>query len=209
MEVCKYFLQGRCSKGDLCRYEHNLLFERVEAPPCLALPQDTRTQLWCRFYARGHCIYGNSCRYSLSSEAIVSSRPRDVDSCEQGRRDYTHAIPAAPGNFQDDLERDNFSRLFSGAVAHFEAGSLVSKVLFPWESSAVRLNGLPANSTRESVSALLQDLGFQVSSGSIRTWKETTDARTANAHVNIEDAVSSKDICSKLSEAVYPGLDAF
>ncbi|KAK1045904.1 hypothetical protein LTR74_018062 [Friedmanniomyces endolithicus] len=55
----------------------------------------------------------------------------------------------------------------------------------------------------------VHDLGFQVSSGSIRTWQETTDARTANAHVNVEDAVSSKDICSKLSEAVYPGLDAF
>jgi len=106
------------------------------------------------------------------------------------------------------LERDDFSRHFFGAVAQYEAGSLVSKILLLWESSAVRLNGLPANSTQESVSALIRAHGFQISTGSVRVWK-AAELYTWSAHVNVENAASSKDICSLLSSSSHPGLQAF
>ncbi|XP_018593660.1 zinc finger CCCH domain-containing protein 6 isoform X3 [Scleropages formosus] len=48
--ICKYFLEGRCIKGDQCKFEHELVVP------------DKKKEL-CKFYLQGYCSKGDKCIY--------------------------------------------------------------------------------------------------------------------------------------------------
>ncbi|XP_038608427.1 zinc finger CCCH domain-containing protein 8 isoform X3 [Tachyglossus aculeatus] len=48
-QICKYFLDGRCIKGEQCRFEHEGELEK-------------RKEI-CKFYIQGYCNRGENCRY--------------------------------------------------------------------------------------------------------------------------------------------------
>ncbi|XP_073906363.1 zinc finger CCCH domain-containing protein 6 isoform X2 [Castor canadensis] len=48
-QICKYFLEGRCIKGDLCKFDHDAELEK-------------RKEI-CRFYLQGYCTKGENCIY--------------------------------------------------------------------------------------------------------------------------------------------------
>ncbi|XP_064173838.1 zinc finger CCCH domain-containing protein 6 isoform X1 [Anguilla rostrata] len=51
--ICKYFLEGRCIKGDQCKFEHDLVVP------------DKKKEL-CKFYIQGYCSKGDNCIYMHS-----------------------------------------------------------------------------------------------------------------------------------------------
>jgi len=69
--ICIYFLQGRCTYGDACKYTHS-----VSYPPINSVPvpindfgmQSSHSQGGdiCKFFAAGSCKYGKSCRFTHS-----------------------------------------------------------------------------------------------------------------------------------------------
>uniref|UniRef100_A0A1A7X9Q4 C3H1-type domain-containing protein n=1 Tax=Iconisemion striatum TaxID=60296 RepID=A0A1A7X9Q4_9TELE len=48
--ICKYFLEGRCIKGEQCKFEHELVVP------------DKKREL-CKFYLQGYCSKGDHCIY--------------------------------------------------------------------------------------------------------------------------------------------------
>ncbi|XP_061546190.1 zinc finger CCCH domain-containing protein 6 isoform X2 [Phycodurus eques] len=48
--ICKYFLEGRCIKGEQCKFEHELVIP------------DKKKEL-CKFYLQGYCSKGDHCIY--------------------------------------------------------------------------------------------------------------------------------------------------
>ncbi|XP_062422596.1 zinc finger CCCH domain-containing protein 6 isoform X2 [Pungitius pungitius] len=48
--ICKYFLEGRCIKGEQCKFEHELVIP------------DKKREL-CKFYLQGYCSKGDHCIY--------------------------------------------------------------------------------------------------------------------------------------------------
>ncbi|XP_026165944.1 zinc finger CCCH domain-containing protein 6 isoform X2 [Mastacembelus armatus] len=48
--ICKYFLEGRCIKGEQCKFEHDLVVP------------DKKKEL-CKFYLQGYCSKGDNCIY--------------------------------------------------------------------------------------------------------------------------------------------------
>ncbi|XP_023601726.1 zinc finger CCCH domain-containing protein 6 isoform X5 [Myotis lucifugus] len=48
-QICKYFLEGRCIKGDQCKFDHDAELEK-------------RKEI-CRFYLQGYCTKGENCIY--------------------------------------------------------------------------------------------------------------------------------------------------
>ncbi|MBN3320204.1 ZC3H6 protein, partial [Atractosteus spatula] len=48
--ICKYFLEGRCIKGDQCKFEHELVVP------------DKKKEI-CKFYLQGFCSKGDNCIY--------------------------------------------------------------------------------------------------------------------------------------------------
>lgn len=48
--ICKYFLEGRCIKGEQCKFEHELVVP------------DKKKEL-CKFYLQGYCSKGDNCMY--------------------------------------------------------------------------------------------------------------------------------------------------
>ena len=50
--ICKYFIQGKCTKGDSCPYLHS----KVEKPKEI-------TQIECPMYNIGFCKNGRNCHF--------------------------------------------------------------------------------------------------------------------------------------------------
>ncbi|XP_076991243.1 zinc finger CCCH domain-containing protein 6 [Tamandua tetradactyla] len=48
-QICKYFLEGRCIKGDHCKFDHDAELEK-------------RKEI-CKFYLQGYCSKGENCIY--------------------------------------------------------------------------------------------------------------------------------------------------
>uniref|UniRef100_A0A672KVU9 C3H1-type domain-containing protein n=1 Tax=Sinocyclocheilus grahami TaxID=75366 RepID=A0A672KVU9_SINGR len=51
--ICKYFLEGRCIKGDQCKFEHDNV-----------VPEKKKEL--CKFYVQGYCTKGDICIYIVS-----------------------------------------------------------------------------------------------------------------------------------------------
>lgn len=79
----------------------------------------------------------------------------------------------------------------------FEDGGQISKIALPGDFSAVRINGLPLESTQASVSALLRSVGFELAPNFIRI-SRPIEAATASADVEVEDPSFAKGFCAKL-----------
>ena len=100
--------------------------------------------------------------------------------------------------------------MLSGAIVKFNDGALVSKILLPWELSAVHLDGLAVGSTREFVSEMFRKLGYDVLLDCIRIRKGDNTAKL-NAHVDVGDVSAAKEFCSlleagKLTPPEYLGV---
>uniref|UniRef100_A0A8D0PR58 C3H1-type domain-containing protein n=1 Tax=Sus scrofa TaxID=9823 RepID=A0A8D0PR58_PIG len=52
-QICKYFLEGRCIKGDQCKFDHDAELEK-------------RKEI-CKFYLQGYCTKGENCIYMHNS----------------------------------------------------------------------------------------------------------------------------------------------
>lgn len=94
---------------------------------------------------------------------------------------------------------DNYSREISGAIAQFAAGAHVSKISLASDFSAVRINGLPAETTPRSVTVLLTELGFEVPATCVRTILQDGH-RGISADIRLEDPTFATRLCSKISD---------
>ncbi|XP_042551355.1 zinc finger CCCH domain-containing protein 8 [Dipodomys spectabilis] len=48
-QICKYFLERKCIKGDQCKFDHNAEIEKKKE--------------MCKFYVQGYCTRGENCLY--------------------------------------------------------------------------------------------------------------------------------------------------
>ncbi|KFP29367.1 Zinc finger CCCH domain-containing protein 6, partial [Colius striatus] len=48
-QICKYFLEGRCIKGEQCKFDHDAEIEKKKEI--------------CKFYIQGYCTKGENCIY--------------------------------------------------------------------------------------------------------------------------------------------------
>lgn len=58
--ACRFFMQGNCQAGALCRFSHG----------AIARPQP------CRFFQQGNCSFGTHCRYSHEAPAFTAGSPQ-------------------------------------------------------------------------------------------------------------------------------------
>ncbi|KAI0184897.1 hypothetical protein EV127DRAFT_373995 [Xylaria flabelliformis] len=123
--------------------------ERQDIPSAAISPKpsDSRSEVNCRFYQRGLCRNGYTCPFRH-----VEKGAPDVKSTTRSS-DYTDVETA----------EEKVTRSIGGALAHFEAGAAITKVLFTSDLSAVQLTGLPRDSTPASVLSLLRSRGLDTS----------------------------------------------
>ncbi|KFQ16910.1 Zinc finger CCCH domain-containing protein 6, partial [Merops nubicus] len=55
-QICKYFLEGRCIKGEQCKFDHDAEIEKKKEI--------------CKFYIQGYCTKGENCIY-LHNESLI------------------------------------------------------------------------------------------------------------------------------------------
>ena len=61
-QLCKDYMQGRCARGQQCRFSHE------------GLPEVQVNQPLCKDFVNGQCARGNGCRYKHDREASWSSK---------------------------------------------------------------------------------------------------------------------------------------
>jgi len=67
---CKFFAQGRCSKGNMCQFSHEQpQAVRPRCPPARTASPGCR-KVPCRFYVEGRCRKGDQCTFSHSPESL-------------------------------------------------------------------------------------------------------------------------------------------
>lgn len=92
---------------------------------------------------------------------------------------------------------NNFTREFCGALAQFEHGAQVSKISLPTDFSAARINGLPVDSSPESVATLLSGVGIELTPDCVRIpWQN--GAPQTSADIKVEDPAFATLLCTKL-----------
>ncbi|KAI1126260.1 hypothetical protein F5Y10DRAFT_293914 [Nemania abortiva] len=112
--------------------------------------QDSRTLVNCKFHQRGLCRNGQTCPY------------RHQEASGEGGNPSANLIAGSSVDYTQPAE-EKVTRKISGALAYFDAGATVTKVVFTSDLSAVQLTGLPRDSTREAVLDLLRSRGVDVS----------------------------------------------
>ena len=54
--ICRYFMEGICSKGDKCTFSHSVVPNKT--------PEEARVKDPCKFFIMGSCMKGEACYYS-------------------------------------------------------------------------------------------------------------------------------------------------
>ena len=86
LAVCKFFLNGNCTRGSSCAFRHELNDDDTISvvtmgsgmpPPPTTTQSSTPSGQVCKFYANGNCIWGTSCRFlqENSSSTTNSNAP--------------------------------------------------------------------------------------------------------------------------------------
>ncbi|KAJ4865050.1 hypothetical protein T069G_01580 [Trichoderma breve] len=94
---------------------------------------------------------------------------------------------------------DDFTRTIAGAFVQFETGARVSKIRLPSDFSAVRISGLPLNTSARSVQDMLAEMGLHVSVADVHMLQMEG---SCGASVRSDDALFSKKLCA----IVQPGF---
>lgn len=93
---------------------------------------------------------------------------------------------------------DNFTRELYGALAHFQLGAQVSKVSFPSDFSAIRINGLSEGITVNAVRLLLSSMNVEIGSECIRVSRSVDSAHMC-AKIRVKNPTFGKMMCSKFA----------
>lgn len=104
--VCKYWMEGKCSKGSLCTFSHAL-------SPTVS-PDQARSGQPCTFHRLGQCMKGAKCLFShdLSRWPCkyfhLNGRCKDGDGCRFG-----HALPLDDEGRRllDEMEREDENKM--------------------------------------------------------------------------------------------------
>eukprot|EP00929_Paragymnodinium_shiwhaense_P108260 TRINITY_DN7458_c0_g2_i2.p1 TRINITY_DN7458_c0_g2~~TRINITY_DN7458_c0_g2_i2.p1 ORF type:complete len:829 (-),score=129.94 TRINITY_DN7458_c0_g2_i2:32-2518(-) len=92
---CKFYLAGRCERGERCTFSHRAVSSR-DAPPSREPPREYREERreqrqpempMCKFYVEGRCNKGNNCPFSHRSTS------RRDDSRDRTERRASHSAP--------------------------------------------------------------------------------------------------------------------
>eukprot|EP00959_Pyramimonas_sp_CCMP1952_P307095 6427392-Pyramimonas_sp.AAC.1 len=66
---CHQFAQGRCNRGDSCRFSHDPAAAEAAAAARAAMPKSDEA---CHQFAQGRCNRGDSCRFSHATPEMVT-----------------------------------------------------------------------------------------------------------------------------------------
>ncbi|KAG9480880.1 hypothetical protein GDO78_010253 [Eleutherodactylus coqui] len=102
-QICKYFLEGRCIKGDQCKFDHDAEIEKKKEI--------------CKFYIQGYCTRGENCIYMHSEFPCkfhhTGTKCYQGDNCKFSHdplndetRELLHKVLNTEEEVQHDIEED-------------------------------------------------------------------------------------------------------
>jgi len=82
--VCRYFMEGTCSKGERCTFSHNVTPNRTS--------EEARKSETCKYFIVGSCMKGSSCQFSHDLSAVPCRYHHVWRTCTAGDGcRYSHA----------------------------------------------------------------------------------------------------------------------
>ncbi|KAK0732491.1 hypothetical protein B0T21DRAFT_291060 [Apiosordaria backusii] len=189
---CMFFAQGRCRNGSSCTFSHDAAPGSTTRPDTASGPKptdtrDAKAKVTCHFFLKGACLKGDSCPFahpeSVNPSPAVGSGGPSTDDLLVSANDGPEDKP------------DDWIRQLGGAVIQFGDGAAVLKASLQSDFSAVRISQLPANSTPDTISQLLGQLGFTVAVDKIRLAPSPHPSHRV-ADVRVEDPTFAKRFIS-------------
>ncbi|KAK1749587.1 hypothetical protein QBC47DRAFT_354803 [Echria macrotheca] len=198
---CRFFARGKCQNGQTCSFGHattspdpdrNSDRAQGETHPISSGDKaDTRKQIPCRFFLSGSCLKAASCPFGHPNANLTDNGGGGGDLSEGN----DHAAADADEHEPDD-KLDNFVRAINGAIVQFGDGAAVLKAPLESDFSAVRITGLPLDSTQATAAEILKERGFDTSLDNIRV-QTTYFSETAQcvADIRFEDPHVARNLC--------------
>ncbi|KAL6922251.1 hypothetical protein FSST1_006277 [Fusarium sambucinum] len=138
-----------------------------------------RPRKQCRFFAKGFCKKGETCTF-----------------LHEGTKGGGKATTS-----RDDESTDDSIREFGGAWAEFGDGATTTRVSLPSDFSAIRISNLPGDSSVQSITCLLSDVGLTISQHDVRLTKNAAVTK-CTAVVKVKDPFFSHEACRKLGTCI-------
>ncbi|KAI1359297.1 hypothetical protein F5Y08DRAFT_319897 [Xylaria arbuscula] len=148
---------------------------------------DSRGQIPCRFFLQGRCSNGATCHYLHQvEEPTARDDPRSIHD------------PKLPTDSRSP--NGTATRALSSVLVRFDSGAQVSRVTISSDYSAVHIDHLPANSSRESILELLSSQGISLPKSPHIRVVHLDSKSTAN--VKVEHPDFAKQVCAKLGPQI-------
>ncbi|KAF8248376.1 hypothetical protein K440DRAFT_583618 [Wilcoxina mikolae CBS 423.85] len=224
--ACTFFLQNRCRKGADCQYAHGTPKRVVEqdwrgpktGKPSIPITTSPRKQtvseqnntaseglfIPCKYFQKGFCSFGTSCFYAhvIPSQApLATETPKTVHSnAEKVTPDA--ATEKTGDNPKTPLGAGNTQVRVMGATLSvtFGQGLKISSVGSASATSIITIHNLPADTSAETVKAILAEFEQDLPPDSLRVIP-LEESTYATAKLN--DAATAEKIIARLDGMLH------
>lgn len=160
---CKFFLQGTCTRGVFCTFEHSnptTAIATATATDFRTISRDTRSSIPCSYFQRSICRKGELCPYShdVQDDLVVpetSSDQRPVTDTGLAASTWARSNPSFREHDDTKLPRN-----IGGATVAFADGASILTISLLSDFSAVSTSGLSQHTSVHDVVDLLSSKGF-------------------------------------------------
>ena len=138
---CRFYLQGTCTKGDFCTFEHSNT-ATATATAFLPISRDSRSSIPCIYFQKSVCKTGKLCPYShdIQSNRVISktlSDHRPITDIGLAASTWASSNPSFREHDETKLPRN-----IGGATVVFADGASVSTISLISNFSAVSTSDL-------------------------------------------------------------------
>jgi hypothetical protein len=196
---CKFHLQGTCTMGDFCTFEHSDT-TTATATVSRTLTRDNRSSIPCRYFFQSICRIGELCPFSHEIQGnLVTPKtlPDDRTNTDTGiaASTWVHSNPSSREHDETELPRN-----IGGATVVFADGACVSTLSLISDFSAVSTSDLSQHTSIQDVVDLLSSRGFpQVTPDCIR-FRHFPEKLYKTAVIKVRDPDFAKKLLQGLGD---------